>query len=320
MFRIRKDGTILDYKRPKKFAAEGADLVDKNVFELWSSHLTEPFRHSLAKALGSDEEQTFDLQLPIQGQLCHFEAQVVASGEAEVLAIVRDVSERKRLEQEILEISNREQRRIGYDLHDGLGQYLAGVAFKAKLLEDSLHSEKSPHLAEAQEVVRLVNNAIGQTRRLAQGCDPIAIAANDLGSALQRLADDTQKLFNVTCRTKCDPSMQTVDKLWASHLYRIAQEAISNAIKHGQARRIELELAVQSDQLCLTIRDDGKGFGPLGKADSGMGLRIIQYRAQSIGGTALIQSQPNHGAEVRCIVPLRLPEGSGEASSLHSNG
>jgi len=306
MFRISKDGTILDYKKPKKFAADAAlDLTEKNVFALSPSHLVARFRPCLEKALASDEEQTFEFQYSLQGQVCHFEAQIVASGEAEVVAIVRDVSERKRLEEGILEISTRERRRIGHDLHDGLGQYLAGVAFKAKLLEDSLQSEDSPHLAEAREVVRLINNGIKQARTLAHGCDPVAIAANGLGSALERLAEDTQKVFKITCRAKSDLCPQTVDQLCGSQLYRIAQEAINNAITHGRAKSIQLELAVRSNQLHLTIRDDGQGFVPGTNGDSGMGLRIIRYRAQSIGGGVQIRSQPNQGAEVFCTVPLQ---------------
>jgi len=304
MFRVRKDGTILDFKAPRKFAAEATamELIDKNIFTLWPGQLTERFRQYLALRAG--EEQIFEFQYPLQGELYHFEAQVVASEESEVLAIVRDVSERKRLETELLSISAREQRRIGHDLHDGLGQYLAGVALKARLLEDSLSSANSPHTAEASKLVALVNNAIGQARTLARGLDPIEVAADGLCSALQRLASETEVLFGVRCLVKIDRSLPSVDKLFSFHLYRIAQEAITNAIKHGKAGRIDLELAAELDQLRLTIRDDGKGFVPEQTNDAGMGLRIIQYRAQSIGGAARIQSQPHRGAQVQCTVPL----------------
>src|SRR5206468_10779698 len=130
------------------------------------------------------------------------------------------------------------------------------------------------------------------------------VAADGLCSALQRLASETESLFKVRCSLKSDGCLPRVDKLVSLHLYRIAQEAIHNAIKHGLAQHLELELTLQPGQLRLTIRDDGQGFVLEEKSGAGMGLRIILYRAQSIGGAAQVRSQPNQGTQVQCTVPL----------------
>jgi len=305
MFRVGKNGAILDYKAPQRFASEAGvlSLTNKNVFEIGPSQLMEQFRDCMEKAFSSGREQIFEFQHILRGELCHFEAQVVAGDEAEVLAIIRDVSERKRLETEVLNISAREQRRIGYDLHDGLGQFLAGVAVRAKLLEDSLREEKSPHLAEAKTVVGLMNNAIRQARTLAHGLDPVNLDATGLPSALQRLANETASVFRVNCSSICNRCVQPIDRRISLHIYHIAQEAVHNAIKHGRANHIELELDPQAGQICLAVRDNGKGFDWEKTDRTGMGLRIMKYRAHSLGGIVKISSKLSHGTEVRCTVP-----------------
>jgi signal transduction histidine kinase len=232
--------------------------------------------------------------------------QALANHCAGAMERIRALTEWKRLEREILHISAREQRRIGHDLHDGLGQFLGGVAFQAKLLEDSLASEKSTHLPAAKQVVRLLNNAIRQTRTLALGLDPIALAAHGLSSALHRLADDTRSVFRINCSAKIEAGFEPVDANASHQLYRIAQEAVTNAVQHGQARHVQLQLGFKAGQLCLTIRDDGRGFGPEKKKDAGMGLRIMEYRARSLGGLVKISSKPKQGTEVRCVVPKIL--------------
>src|SRR5439155_14483278 len=123
----------------------------------------------------------------------------------------RDVSQRKQLESEILEITTTERRRIGHELHDGLGQYLAGIAFRAKALEQTLAAESVPHADEAQELATLVSNAISQTRSLARGLDPIEVETIGLLAALQNLAAETEKFFNITCQFRCSESSLRVD-------------------------------------------------------------------------------------------------------------
>ena len=222
------------------------------------------------------------------------------------LVITRDITLRRRLEEKLLEIGADERRRLGHDLHDGLGQFLLGIALKAKMLEQALIKGKSTEAWRASEVVSLVNTAITQARNLAHGLDPIHVEANGLVAALRNLAAQTRELFQVECAFACKLEHLDVDTQTGIAFYRIAQEAIHNAIRHGLARQINLELAVNDAQLCLKIFDDGKGFPPDSKSYSGMGLHIMQFRANSIGGHLTIESQPNKGARIQCTVPSKL--------------
>jgi PAS domain S-box-containing protein len=217
--------------------------------------------------------------------------------------IARDISETRRLEKELLDISAAERRRIGHELHDGLGQYLAGIAFRAKALEQALAAEGSPHSPEAKELTAFISNAIGQTRSLARGFDPIEVESSGLLVSLQNLLAETKHFYNITCLFHCRDSELQVDARTGLALYRIAQEAIHNAITHGNAGQIDIELSVEAGHLCLRIRDDGIGFKEQTGNQTGMGLRVMGYRARSIGAKLRINSQPNQGTEIRCEAP-----------------
>jgi PAS domain S-box-containing protein len=220
-----------------------------------------------------------------------------------IISMVEDITERKQLEQEVLETSANERRRVGHELHDGLGQYLAGIAFKAKALEQTLVAESLPHGAEARELAALVSNAISQTRSLARGLDPIEVETIGLQAALQNLTGETQKFFNISCHFRCTEAALSIDPQISLALYRIVQEAIHNAITHGDAKSIEVELSINDTNLYLRVSDDGAGFEAENMKKGGIGLRVMQYRAGSIEANLEISSQPGRGAEVRCIAP-----------------
>ena len=222
------------------------------------------------------------------------------------LVIARDITLRKRLEEKLLEIGTDERRRLGHDLHDGLGQFLLGIALKTKMLEEALTKEKSAEVWRAKEVVKLMNTAIAQTRNLAHGLDPIHVEANGLVAALRNLAAQTRELFQVECVFACKRERLDVNTQTGIAFYRITQEAIHNAIRHGQARQINVELAADGTQLSLKVYDTGKGFSPDAKSSSGMGLHIMQFRANSIGGHLTVESQPNKGARIECTVPTKI--------------
>jgi PAS domain S-box-containing protein len=222
-----------------------------------------------------------------------------------IISMVEDITERKQLEQEVVETSANERRRVGHELHDGLGQYLAGIAFKAKALEQSLVAESLPHGAEAKELAALVSNAISQTRSLARGLDPIEVETIGLQAALENLAVETQRFFNISCRFLSADNFAEVDPQVSLALYRVVQEAIHNGITHGDARRIEIDLEVDGSDLSLRVQDDGTGFQPDERREGGIGLRVMQYRARSIGGNLRIISKPQLGTEVHCVVPRR---------------
>jgi PAS domain S-box-containing protein len=230
--------------------------------------------------------------------------------------VARDITLRKRLEKKLLEISADERRRLGHDLHDGLGQFLLGIALKAKLLEETLTKEKSPQALRARDVVGLMNTAITQTRNLAHGLDPIYVEAHGLVAALRSLAAQTRELLQVECIFACKQEQLDVNTETGIAFYRIAQEAIQNAVRHGQARRINLELVADDTQLRLKICDDGKGFAPNDKSFSGMGLHIMQFRISSIGGHLAIDSEPGKGAQIECTVAGKLWLATSEKKEL----
>ena len=212
------------------------------------------------------------------------------------------VAERKRLEKEILEISDRERRRIGQDLHDGLCQHLAGIELMSQVLEQKLASRSKADAARAGEIARHVRDAIGQTRSLARGLSPVTLEAEGLASALIELGASTEKLFGVECRVECREPVTPVPLSTATQLYRIAQEAVSNAIKHGKAKTVLVRLATVAEQVVLTIGDNGPGFRELPPRQTGMGLRIMHYRAGIIGGILTMDNRPGGGAQVTCAV------------------
>jgi PAS domain S-box-containing protein len=216
-----------------------------------------------------------------------------------------DITERKGLEEAILEISAREQRRIAQDLHDGLGQHLTGIAFMSKVLEEKLSDKSLPEAVEAAEIVKMVNQAIDNTRELARGLHPVAAEPLGLMSALKKWANEVEALFHIVCSFRCENPIPIHDANMATHLYRIAQEAVNNAIRHGKSKNILIRLAGKNGSGTLTIEDDGEGF-PKGPAHApGVGLSIMNYRADMIGGSLKVQPNSDQGITVTCMFPIR---------------
>jgi PAS domain S-box-containing protein len=221
-----------------------------------------------------------------------------------IIATGIDITEKKRLEKSILEVSGREQRRIGQDLHDGLGQHLTGIAFLAKAQQQNLTAKGLPEAAEAGKIVKLVNEAIFKTRELSRGLHPVLSEPNGLLMALQLLADELEDLFHVPCRFETDGRIQIDDENMATHLFRIGQEAANNALKHAQPRSISIALCRLNAVGSLEILDDGRGL-PIHQKDSGgMGLHIMKYRANMIGGSLDVKRMSSGGTRVTCFFPL----------------
>jgi len=223
---------------------------------------------------------------------------------AYIIATGIDVTERKRLEKAILEISAEEQRRIGQDLHDGLGQHLTGIAFMSKVQEQKLAEKGLAEAAEAARIVRLVNEAINKTRELAHGLLPVFSDAHGLMSALKRWAAEVEDLFHISCCLRVEEPVLIHDANMSTHLYRIAQEAVNNAIKHGQARNIILGLSAGDEYGTLRIENDGLGLPEPSANDSGMGMQIMNYRARMIGGSLKVESGGVRGITITCRFPL----------------
>lgn len=216
------------------------------------------------------------------------------------MALTDEMAERERVERELLEISEREQRRIGHDLHDSLGQHLTGVALAGQVLEEKLSTRGLPEAADANKVVELVEEGISLSRKLAKGLHPIEMEADGLMLALEELAAISSDLFKINCRFDCDSPVLIRDPATSGHLYRIAQEAISNAVKHGKAKNISVELETLDDGIALRVKDDGAGLpDPLPKT-AGMGLRIMAHRASMIGATFHARRDESGGTLVLC--------------------
>lgn len=233
---------------------------------------------------------------------------VLAAGDGPagyVIATGVDRTERKQLEHAILETSAREQRRIGQDLHDGLGQHLTGVAFLSKVHEQRLADRRIPEAADAAKIVALVNEAINKTRQLARGLLPVFSDSFGLMSALQQLASEVEELFHIHCRFDCDEPVRNLDETCATHLYHIAQEAVHNAIEHGKPSEIVIGLSAGSDEGVLTIRDDGCGIPDVRAGHAGIGLRIMNYRAGMIGGALRIERLAGSGTLIACIFAMK---------------
>ncbi len=240
------------------------------------------------------------------------EAEVVAQQQRDELEQLRqqrtallekEVAERARLEREVIESCGREQRRIAYDLHDGVGQQLVGIALSAKLLEQELRGEHPAQAKKASAIVRLANQTARHARLTARSLEG-ADGVGDLKVALEALAANVRRNCRVAANVKADASSFPVSAPAAAQLYRIVQEALHNAVEHGRARKVQIDLAVDGDNMVLTVRDDGKGFDG-SAASNGMGLRIMRYRAQCIGGSCEVQSNRTEGTIVTCRVPLQ---------------
>jgi PAS domain S-box-containing protein len=222
-----------------------------------------------------------------------------------VIATGIDITEREQLEKALLNISAREQRRIGQDLHDGLGQHLTGIAFMAKVHEDKLAKASLPEAADAAKIVRLVNEAVHKTRVMARGLFPVMSDAQGLMSALQVWVGEVEDVFGVTCKFECERPVLIEDNQVATHLYHIAQEAVNNAMKHGHAGNILLRLSAQDDYGTLLISDDGIGIGEESKHSQGMGLHIMSYRSAMVGGRLTVRRNETQGTTVCCVFPLK---------------
>jgi PAS domain S-box-containing protein len=215
--------------------------------------------------------------------------------------VFSDITSRKLLEKQIAEISEREQRRIGQDLHDGLCQQLVSAALTCTVLYEQLAGRQSPEVREVKDLARLLNDSITQARALARGFYPVRLQVEGLASALEELAEGVQSRTGVPCQFTCESPVIIHDQVAGVNLYRIAQEAVNNALKHSRARRIVIDLNAVEEEVTLTVADDGVGFTPARNGGGGMGLHIMSYRARMIGASFDVRRRLNGGTIVSCF-------------------
>jgi PAS domain S-box-containing protein len=226
---------------------------------------------------------------------------------AKMVEILRnEIAERKRLEKEVLEISEEEQRRIGRELHDGLQQELVGMTFECQLLDKKLTEKSLPEADYATRMRKLLNDAIDHTRDITRMLYPIDLDSKDMSFALEQLAARVESLFRISCQFTCKKSLVVKRSEVAINIYRIVQEAVTNAIKHGKADHISISLDVDENRITLAIKDNGVGLAADYAEDKGMGLRIMKYRASMIGASLNIRAgTKGSGTLVTCSFESR---------------
>ena len=286
--------------------------VPKNVAR-WFDHFHPDDRDRIAEAFqrgmstGIPATVTFRLLWP-DGSVRWVEASgaMIRDGRGRPLraaGVIRDVTDQRRLEAEILKISEAERQRIGRDLHDGLGQSLTAIGYLADAVRETLARAKRPEAADLHKLEHRIRETAAEAHALARGLLLADVKRGGLASALQELAFRTQELFGVPCRYAGPAALPPIDADVAGQIYRIAQEAATNAAKHGKAERIDVRLAKDRRGLLLTVQDSGRGLPARGRKGTGLGMDLMRYRADMIGATFWIESRRNRGTAVHCLLP-----------------
>ncbi|HEY5042965.1 MAG TPA: sensor histidine kinase [Verrucomicrobiae bacterium] len=218
-------------------------------------------------------------------------------------ALTEESRKRRRLEQEVLEASERVQRKIGQDLHDSLCQHLTATALAGKVLAKKLAGQSLPETEAASHLVGMVEEGIELTRTLARSLHPIEMQEEGLVDGLREMAANISQGFSVACKLECSQTVSLATADANTHLYRIAQEAISNAIRHGHAKNIAIHLEKVENEIILTVTDDGVGLPSDAWTRNGMGLHIMDYRAGMIGANLQVKRLPTRGTRVTCVLP-----------------
>jgi PAS domain S-box-containing protein len=236
----------------------------------------------------------------------HSRAVLVRDGEGRPLRMIganADITERKQLEKELISISDREQRRIGQDLHDGLGQQLTAIEFMCQCLKADLKNASPEVREQVSGMSAFLRQAITQTRSLAHGLTAFVLDASGLQGALRELVESVNAAGRMKAKFACPKPVRVKDSETAVHLYRIAQEAIGNAQKHAGATEISVSLTEKTDTLVLTVSDDGKGLPPEDERSStGIGVQVMRHRAATIGATLAVESKRGKGVTVTCTL------------------
>ena len=300
MTSINKTGALLLQRKQE-------DIIGKNFIDLIVEEQRPAARQWLEQVVSGIELPTADWDfLSAFGQRLKLEInsrRIEQAGQfIEVEGIARDATERKRLEREILEVANKEQQRLGHDLHDGVCQQLAAIAYRAHILARRLKAKGGDDSSEAQDIGKLINESLVQTRAVARGLFPVRLEAEGLVSALEEFTASTSNLFQIKCNFSYSGTIPALSNTLAMHIYYITQEAVINAIKHGRPSQVTVHLKQTEDGILLTVQDDGIGFRPDDSGRVGMGIGIMRYRAKVIGAALELKSEPGQGTKIICKI------------------
>jgi signal transduction histidine kinase len=220
-------------------------------------------------------------------------------------ALQREVAERQRLDQEIAQVADRERHRLGQELHDSLGQHLTGTALAAQVLKEKLALRSASETTEAEKLVRYVEQGIDLTRNLARGFFSPELDADGLTVALHGLAENVTERFGIDCVFEGEESIRVPDSAIATQLYRIAQEAVANSVKHAAAQRITIRLGMTPSELLLAISDDGIGFPDRLPRSEGLGLQLMRHGASLAGASFDVRRNGQRGTLITCRLNLQ---------------
>lgn len=269
-------------------------------YEMYAFHMPEGLSIHFHD-ISSRKEVEERLQLAydeVERQVQERTGQLVQSNQA----LQAEIVERKRVEREILEITQEEQRRFGSQLHDGLCQELTAILVFAKGLARKMEKENRLDIAELKKISDLLHGAVDQARNTARGLYPGELEGNSLMHTLEELTSNTQNFSGISCRLHCPHPILINDNNIATHLYKIAQEGVSNAVHHGEARSIEVGLVQQDGVITLTVKDDGVGYALDSQNSKGIGLKIMRYRAHLMGGSFQVETNSPYGTILKCSV------------------
>jgi PAS domain S-box-containing protein len=315
-FLTTPDRTVV-YASPayaRLFGRDPADLL-KDSQDAWKRAVLEEYHETLWHVSdplleGAPEVQSeFRIRRP-DGKIRWMELRMFPvrderGGLINMAGLCRDVTERKELEQEILNISERERRRIGNDIHDDLCQRLAAIKFKSEFIANHLKNNQSPLAAQASEICFLMSESTKLCRGIARGLSPVDLIGEGFMVGMNKLVKATESLYDIPCFFYCPNSVMVESPSAAVHLYRISQEFLNNAVRHGNPTSIEVRLEMNTEFVRIEVTNDGKSFQGPGPNNQGMGLKIQKYRAAAIG--AMIQIQPRSdgvdGTVATCIAP-----------------
>ena len=310
---LKPDGTVIELNEPTLSFAKVSlqDVLGRPLWDgrwWWFMPAAQKQLKEAVAAAAAGRFVRYETKLQGEGDLvitADFSVKPVFNSDGNVAFLIveaRDITEHKRLEQEILNATIVERRRIGQDLHDGLAQQIAGIALLSRALQQRLAASDARAAEEARTIMDLANQATTQSRALARGLCPVEMTEDGLVDALRGLAADTEKIFSIPCEFRCETSASVADSAVATHLFYITQEAVNNAVKHSHAGAITVSLSGGPEGVSVRVKDDGIGLPEDADKANGLGLRTMRYRADAIGAFLDIRSVPPRGTIVRCYV------------------
>jgi PAS domain S-box-containing protein len=307
VFLMDINGTILDVNETvlRRFNRSRDEIIGMSGWDLLDGELLLSRRAHVQKVIESGNPEHFvDFRNGIWNDNMLYPI-FDEDGKVKKIAIFgRDVTEQRILEKEMLNISENERKRIGQELHDGLGQLLTGIAYITEVLKDKLSEKGYPEISYVEKISTLIDDAIEQTRSLAHGLYPMISEPSGIIAALENMSLRVERVFGITCQVKRRGRVRVVDSAVATNLFSIAKEAVNNAIKHGNARNILMELTSNKSMITLTIHDDGLGCPEEKLTGNGMGLKIMRHRAEQIG--AEFYGTPGEDGGFTITVTLRV--------------